>query len=64
VGDTKVLPSEFSTEYVSAVAFGVASEVQGAERHDALVWLLEKFSPDFMEEGKNISRNWIKLQKL
>ena len=64
MGDTKVLPSEFSTEYVSAVAFGVASEVQGAERHDALVWLLEKFSPDFMEEGKNISRNWIKLQKL
>ena len=52
VGNTKVLPSEFSTNYVSAVAFGVASEVQGSERYDALVLLLEKFSPDFMEEGK------------
>ena len=51
VGNTKVLPSEFSTNYVSAVAFGVASEVQGAERYNALVLILEKFSPDFMEEG-------------
>jgi len=52
VGDTKVLPSEFSTNYVSAVAFGVASEIQGTERYNALVLLLEKFSPDFLEEGK------------
>ena len=48
VGDTKVLPSEFSTDYVCAVAFGVASELQGTERYNALVLLLEKFSPDFM----------------
>jgi uncharacterized protein len=52
VGNTKVLPSEFSTNYVSVVAFGVASEVQGTERYNALVLLLEKFSPEFMEEGK------------
>jgi nitroimidazol reductase NimA-like FMN-containing flavoprotein (pyridoxamine 5'-phosphate oxidase superfamily) len=52
VGNTKVLPSEFATNYVSAVAFGVASEVQGTERYNALVWLLEKFSPEFIEEGK------------
>ena len=52
VGNTEVLPSEFSTNYVSAVAFGVASEVLGTERYDALVLLLEKFSPGFMEEGK------------
>jgi uncharacterized protein len=52
VGNTKVLPDKFATEYESAVAFGVASEVNGTERHSALVWLLEKYCPDFVEEGK------------
>ena len=52
VGDTKVLPSEFGTEYVSAVAFGVASEVKGTEWYNALVWLLEKYSSGYIEEGK------------
>ena len=61
VGDTKVLPSEFSTDYVCAVAFGVASELQGTERYNALVLLLEKFSPDFMEEGKKYI---VKLDKV
>ena len=51
VGNTEVLPSEFSTNYVSAVALGVASEVQGKERYDALLLILDKFSPEFMKEG-------------
>ena len=52
VGNTKVLPDKFATEYESAVAFGVALEVNGTERHDALLWLLEKYCPDYIEEGK------------
>ena len=52
IGDTKVLPSKFSTEYESVVVFGVASEAQGPERYNALLWLLEKYSPEFIEEGK------------
>ena len=52
VGKTRVLPDKFSTEYESAIVFGTASEVQGEERHDALLSILEKYSPDFMEEGK------------
>ena len=64
VGDTKVLPSEFATEYVSTVVFGVASEVQGAERYNALVWLLEKYSPDFMEEGKKYIEKHDKATKV
>jgi nitroimidazol reductase NimA-like FMN-containing flavoprotein (pyridoxamine 5'-phosphate oxidase superfamily) len=52
VGNTRVLPEEFATEYESAVAFGVASEVHGVERHNALIWLLEKYSPGYIEEGK------------
>ena len=52
VGDTNELPSEFSPSYVSAIAFGIASEVLGTERYNALIGLLEKFSPEFMDEGK------------
>ena len=52
VGRTRVLPDKFSTEYESAMAFGRASVVQGNERYDALLSVLEKYSPDFLEEGK------------
>ena len=51
IGGTKVLPDKFSTEYESAVVFGTAGEVHGAEKNSALVWLLEKYCKDFMEEG-------------
>ena len=33
------------------MAFGVASEVQGPERHDALLALISKYSAAFMEAG-------------
>jgi uncharacterized protein len=49
---TKVLSSEFATEYESAIAFGVASEVQGSERNDAPLSTLEKYSPEFITQGK------------
>ncbi len=52
VGKTNILPDKFATEYESAVVFGVASEVSGAERYNDLLWLLEKYCPDFIEEGK------------
>lgn len=52
VGKTKILHEKFATEYESAVAFGLASEVYGNERYNALLWLLEKYSPAFIEEGK------------
>lgn len=51
VGKTKVLSYEFATEYESAVAFGLASEIQGTERNDALVAILEKYSPEFITQG-------------
>lgn len=52
VGHTRVLPEKFATEYESVVAFGVASEVSGEEWENALLWLLEKYSPAFIDEGK------------
>ena len=51
VGSTTVLPETFGTLYESAVVFGIASEVHDVERHQALVWLLEKYCSDFMEGG-------------
>jgi nitroimidazol reductase NimA-like FMN-containing flavoprotein (pyridoxamine 5'-phosphate oxidase superfamily) len=53
IGDTNVLPSKFGTEYESVIVFGVASEVHGTERYNALLLLLEKYSSEFIEEGKN-----------
>lgn len=64
IGDTKVIPSLFGTEYVSVVAFGVASEAQGSERYDALLWLLEKYSQDYIEEGKAYIRKYDKVTKV
>lgn len=52
VGDTNVLPSKFGTEYESVIIFGIASEVHRTERYNALLYLLEKYSPEFIEEGK------------
>ena len=52
IGDTNVLPSKFGTEYESVIIFGIASEIHGTERYNALLSLLEKYSPEFIEEGK------------
>ena len=52
VGHSKVIPARFTTEYESVLVFGVASEIQGPERYDALLWLVEKYSPAFIAEGK------------
>lgn len=59
VGQTKVLPSQFSTEYESAVVFGNANEVIGEEKADALLWLIEKYSPEFVEKGRVYIANMI-----
>lgn len=52
VSRTRLLPAKFDTEYESVVVFGAAAEVHGVERYAALVGLLEKYCPDYMEEGK------------
>ena len=61
VGRSSVLPDKFTTAYESAVAFGTASEVQGSEKVEALLNLLEKYSPEFMEEGKKTIDKYIKM---
>ena len=51
VGKTKVLPEEFSTEYESVIAFGMASFIYGDEKKAALLSIANKYSPSFKEEG-------------
>lgn len=52
VGATTVLPSKFGTLYESAIAFGYTSEVEGSEKMVALKQFIEKYSGDYIHEGK------------
>lgn len=57
VGETCVLPADFSTKYESVVVFGKTIEVFEDEKNMALLEIINKYSPDFIEEGKEyISR--------
>ncbi|MDP4209552.1 MAG: pyridoxamine 5'-phosphate oxidase family protein [Bacteroidota bacterium] len=52
VGKTEVLPSKFGTIYESAIASGTASVVDGNEKYDALMHIIQKYSGNYIEEGK------------
>jgi uncharacterized protein len=52
VGNVQLLAQQFTTNYESVVAFGTATEISGNEKNDALFGLIEKYSPEFLEEGK------------
>ncbi len=51
VGKTKLLPSVFGTLYESVIVSGSATEVEGAEKREALQQLIEKYSGDYVPEG-------------
>jgi nitroimidazol reductase NimA-like FMN-containing flavoprotein (pyridoxamine 5'-phosphate oxidase superfamily) len=51
VGEAVIVPHAFTTQYKSAVVFGVAREAEGAEKRTALELLIKKYSPDFLEKG-------------
>ncbi len=51
VGATEVLPESFSTKYESVIVFGKASEVYDDEKREALMAILKKYSPGFMDKG-------------
>lgn len=51
VGGTEVLPAKFGTKYESVIVFGKTFELTDEEKHNALLELLKKYSPRFMEEG-------------
>lgn len=52
VGNTKILPDKFSTNFESVIAFGKAVEVFDEEKLLALSEFINKYSSDFIEQGK------------
>jgi len=52
VTDTEVLPGKFSTNYKSIIAFGEAKELIGDSKGEILLKFIEKYSKNFIEEGK------------
>jgi len=53
----EILPSSFSTNYKSVVAYGIASLVaEASEKLYALKRLVEKYSPDFEKECEDVSK--------
>ena len=48
-----VKPSDFNTKFASAIAFGKSRILAGGDEFDnATMLILEKYSPDFIESGK------------
>lgn len=52
VGKTEVLPDKFATRYESAIVFGKAVELTGADKQHGLTELLKKYSADYLEKGQ------------
>lgn len=52
VGDVETIPEKFTTKYESVIVFGEAAEVYGDEKNKALIGFLEKYSNQYVNEGK------------
>jgi nitroimidazol reductase NimA-like FMN-containing flavoprotein (pyridoxamine 5'-phosphate oxidase superfamily) len=56
--ETELIPEKFSTKFKSIVAFGKASVISGEEKIDALMGLINKYSADYKDSG----RDYVKKQ--
>ena len=52
VGQNRTLPDKFSVKYESVIVFGRAIEVFDDEKNMALLEILNKYSPDYIEQGQ------------
>lgn len=53
VGRTEVVPEKFSDRFESVILFGTAKKLSdGEEKRTALLKLIEKYSPDFIDKGR------------
>lgn len=64
VGEVEALPSKFSTKYESVIVFGRAFEVFEEEKYKALVAILNKYSKEYLEQGKAYIKNDISKTKV
>lgn len=55
--NVEILNSKFDTNYESVIIFGKAYEIFGQEKDEALLYLIDKYSKDFMDEGKKYIEN-------
>lgn len=55
VGDTELLPAQFSTRYESAVAFGTVRE--STDKLGVLMRLVKGLSPDYTEQGQKYAES-------
>lgn len=53
VGDTCPLPEKFSTNYESVIVFGRAEEASEYEKKEILLEMIKKYSPDFLDKGRD-----------
>lgn len=58
VGNTEVLSGKFTSKYASAIVFGRASEVTGADKQKALIEVLKKYSSSHMESGMKMIESY------
>ncbi len=55
VGKATVLPDQFSTDYESVIVFGRANVVEGEEKLALLLALVDKYSPEYREKGRELA---------
>ncbi|CVK20996.1 pyridoxamine 5'-phosphate oxidase family protein [Sporomusa sphaeroides] len=56
VGQKQSMPEKFTTSYESVIVFGQATVVLGQEKQEALLGLISKYGPDYLEQGKEYIR--------
>ena len=52
VGDAEIIPEKFSTRFTSVIVFGTAAEVFDDEKAAGLLALVQRYSGEYVEEGK------------
>ncbi|CBZ02860.1 pyridoxamine 5'-phosphate oxidase family protein [Clostridium botulinum] len=64
VGRTHILPDKFSTEYESVIVFGRVIEVSNDEKNTTLLEILNKYSADYIGQGKEYIQKASKATKV
>lgn len=59
VGEAVPLPEKFTMKYESVILFGRVHEVQGEEKLNALIGIVEKYSGDYLEKGKETAAKFV-----
>jgi nitroimidazol reductase NimA-like FMN-containing flavoprotein (pyridoxamine 5'-phosphate oxidase superfamily) len=64
VGNSEVLPEEFTTKYKSVIVSGDIEEVFNSDRQVAMEALLHKYSPGFIDSGKRHIDKYIRKTRV